>query len=88
MRVPRGCDVALKATWHYHPGPRGVHIYIYIYIFISHRLYKRYSAFRISEGYSPLRTGAVYKPVDFLQFFPCGTKSHTVMLIAGHVELC
>ena len=37
-RVPRGCDVALKATWQRHAGPRSAYAaytysyYLYIYI--------------------------------------------------------
>ena len=63
-RVPRGCDVARKATWvrrgtqGHVAEPRGPAqrlrgaLYIIIYI---HTLYnKGYSAFRSPEGYSPL----------------------------------
>ena len=43
-RVPRGCDVARKATWHSHAGPRerlrgawvtrGPYLYLYIYSWV------------------------------------------------------
>ena len=37
VQVPRGCDVALKATWQSHAGPRerlrgDVTLFIFIYI--------------------------------------------------------
>ena len=41
-RVPRGCDVALRATWQRHVGPRGAYagcIIIFI-IHIAYTLYK------------------------------------------------
>ena len=31
---PHGCDVALRATWQRHAGPRGIYIYIYIFDYI------------------------------------------------------
>ena len=34
---PRGCDVALWATWQRHAGPRGVSIY-YIYFIIIYSI--------------------------------------------------
>ena len=44
-RVPRGCDVALRATWQRHTGPRGdVTYYIYIYIGVIVHI-----VFRLSE---------------------------------------
>ena len=54
-RVPRGCDVALRATWQRHAGPRGAYA-AYTLIYSLYSLYNGYSAFRISEGYSnPLK---------------------------------
>ena len=42
-RVPRGCEVARKATWQRHTGPRGAyavmwHI-IYIYLYSGYNIY-------------------------------------------------
>ena len=38
VRVPRGCDVALRATWQRHADPRGayaaLHIFYYYYCYI------------------------------------------------------
>ena len=39
-RVPRGCDVALRATWQRHAGPRGAYAAHIHYIHILHMLYK------------------------------------------------
>ena len=51
--VPRGCDMALRATWQRHAGPRDAYA-AYTYIYNLYSLYNGYSAFRISEGYSNL----------------------------------
>ena len=64
--IPRGShvdatDVALRATWQHHAGPRGAYA-TYTYIYNLYSLYNGYSAFRISEGYSTLRFVAPYKP--------------------------
>ena len=48
-RDPRGCDVALRATWQRHADPRSAYvarlIYIYIILFIVN--INRFSAFPI-----------------------------------------
>ena len=31
---PRGCDVALRATWQRHGGPRGTYAVLYIFTII------------------------------------------------------
>ena len=30
---PRGCDVALRATWQRHAGPRGIYVFLSISLF-------------------------------------------------------
>ena len=40
-RVPRGCDVACKATWQSHADPRSAYVARYMYIFIIYYSYKR-----------------------------------------------
>ena len=51
-RVPHGCDVARKATWQSHAGPRSAYVAHNTYIFIYTLYNKRFSASRISGGYS------------------------------------
>ena len=35
-RVPRGCDVALRATWQRHAGPRGAYAALYIFYYYNY----------------------------------------------------
>ena len=49
-RVPRGCDVARKATWQSHADPRSAYVAHYIYYIYLFSIYiKRSSAFPIWE---------------------------------------
>ena len=62
-RVPRGCDVALRATWQRHADPRSAYVAQDIYfIFIYYRKYKWSSAFPIWEGLLTLQIVGSYKP--------------------------
>ena len=71
MRVPRGCDVAHKATWQSHAGPRERlrgeevtrRLYLYLHIYFH---YSTYSLPLISRDLLTLLTTAPYKPVDLL----------------------
>ena len=81
-RVPRGCDVALWATWQHHAGPRGVHIFI----FILHILYSRGIQPSVDwKGIQPISSSGLINPTCFFNLFRVGLKSHRVLLIAGHV---
>ena len=77
-RVPRGCDVARKATWQSHAGPRSAYM-AYTYIFIYYHKYNGFSAFLIGEGYSTHIIVGPYKPDDLFYPFPCGTNPHDVL---------
>ena len=50
MRVPRGCDVARKATWQSHAGPRerlrGAEVTrgCYLYLIVIYRFYNIYKS--------------------------------------------
>ena len=77
-RVPRGCNVAHKATWQRHAGPRGAYVaYTYIYLFHIVNI-MGISAFCIAEGYSTHLIIGSYKPDDSVYFFPCGTNPQDV----------
>ena len=79
-RDPRGCDVARKATWQSHEGPRerlrGAEVtrdMHYLYILVLYRVIVHISI-----------RGA-YKPDESLLFLPCGTMFPTSIFISGDV---
>ena len=78
----------MDATWHL--GPRGSATRrlrgVYIFINILHIIYSR--GFQLSvdrKGIQTIRSSGVINPIVLLNFFPCGTKSHTVIFISSDV---
>ena len=83
-RVPRGCDVALRATWQRHAGPRGAYAALYIFfiiIIITIYSIKFFSLPYIGRGFRTLLIVGSYKPDDLLYSFPCGTNPHESYLM-------
>ena len=67
-----------------HAGPPSAYVAQYTYIFI-HTIYnKRFSASRISGGYSTLKIVGSYKPDEFIFYFRVGL-IHTAFYNAGDV---
>ena len=77
-RVPRGWDVALRATWQRHAGHAAPTWLLRIFIIYLHSTYNGYATFRISEGFSNSLFIGYYKPDDRLYFFSCGTNPHSL----------
>ena len=76
MRVPRGCDVARKATWQSHAGPRGA--YTAQYLYLSYIVYNIYRSPDYREtNLLTLLIATLYIPDSFCLFLPCGTMFHT-----------
>ena len=72
----------MGATWHTRPCGRATRAraaptwrILHTYLFILYNN-KRYSASRISGGYSTLKIAGCYKPDDSPFLFPCGTNPH------------
>ena len=79
---PRGCDVALRATWQRHAGPRGAYAgYTYTYYLFIYYIYKGSSAFPIWEGLLIILIVGSYKLDDLCYFSPCGTNPHESYLM-------
>ena len=74
---PRGCDVALRATWQRHAGPRSGYA-VYIYIYVLHILY-------IGRVFKPLNPLGVINPMGFTNLFRVGLKSDIIISISGYV---
>ena len=79
--------MARKATWQRHADPRSAYVARYIlYIYIIHIIYRDIQPSVARKGIQISLSVGHYKPDGFTYFFPCGTKSHTVSYVAGHVE--
>ena len=86
-RVPRGCDVALRATWQRQAGPRGAYAaYIYIYIFYIFYIVRVFSLPYIERVFKPSNLSGLINPTGFTNLFRVGLKSHTVYLHAGDMS--
>ena len=62
---PRGCDVALGATWQRHTDPRSAHVAHFIYVYILYIVIvniKGYSASPIWEGSYPFKPSGLINP--------------------------
>ena len=66
---PRGCDVALTATWQRHAGPRGVYMYLYI-------LYSLYNIgiqpSVVRKGIQPIKPSGLINLTGFTNIFRVG----------------
>ena len=85
-RVPRGCDVARKATWQSHADPLSAYvarIIYFIYITFSIRGFWP-PVYR--EGIRPLIPSGLINPTDRTNFFRVG-QSHTFSFDAGDVAI-
>ena len=70
-RVPRGCDVALKATWQRHAGPRGA--YATLCIYLIHTIYKWvFSLAYMGRGIRPFNLSGLINPTDSTNVFRVG----------------
>ena len=84
------CDVARKAMWQSHAGPReclrGAEVTRGQYFYLSYIVYNIYRSPDYREtNLLTLITASCYILENFILFLPCGTKSHTVYLSAGNV---
>ena len=71
-RVPCECDVALRATWQRHAGPRGAYAaYLFIYIYIIY-IVRVFSLPYIGRVFKPSNLSGVINPIDFFHFFCVG----------------
>ena len=65
-RVPCGCDVACKATWQSHAGPRSAYVaHVHIYLFILY-IIRGIQPPVYREGIRILLSVELYKPDGFV----------------------
>ena len=76
MAAPRGPTRHLR-------GAYILYLYIYIYIYIYIWVFSLAYMGRVNRPFNP---SGLINLTDSINFFPCGTKSHIVFSIAGHVE--
>ena len=72
VRVPRGCDVARKATWQSHADPRSTYVARIIYfIYITYSI-RGFQPPVYREGIRPLIPSGFINPTDRTNFFRVG----------------
>ena len=71
VRVPRGCDVALRATWQLHTGPRGAYA-AYIFILLHNVYSKGFQPSVYRKGIHLTNPSGLINPTGFTNIFRVG----------------